>query len=217
LNGPVFAAESDRLAVAVAVIVRQGRVLLARRRADDGAPRWVLPGGKVEPGESPEAAAVREVLEEAGLTVPPRRVLGERVHPATGKHLVYVACDVIAGTAQVADAGELDAVEWIPVGELGAYVPGGFYGPVETHLRQALPGALAWEQFPGGPAAVEVSVVVHRGRMCSVNCSARTLTSNSIRLTSGRVDWTGAPPTGSGRPVPLNAIDSPTGRYPPES
>ena len=128
----------DGQAVAVAVIVQHARVLLVHRRADDGAPPWVLPGGKIEPGENPAAAAVREVLEETGLTVAPRSVLGERIHPATGRRLIYVACEGIAGTADMADADELDAVEWVPIGELGEYVQRGFYEPVEAYLRQAL-------------------------------------------------------------------------------
>jgi 8-oxo-dGTP diphosphatase len=125
-------------AVAVAVIVSHDRVLLVRRRADDGAPPWVLPGGKLEPGESPEAASVREVLEETGLTVEATRVLGERIHPATRAHLIYVVCAVIAGTARAAAADEVDAVEWVPIRELRTYVPYGFYEPVEVYLRQAL-------------------------------------------------------------------------------
>lgn len=125
-------------AVAVAVIAEHGRVLLVRRRADDGAPPWVLPGGKLEPGESPAEAAAREVLEETGLTVRGTRILGERVHPDTSVHLIYVACGVIAGTARVAAAGELDAVEWVPAGNLGEYVPRGFYEPVEAYLQQVL-------------------------------------------------------------------------------
>ena len=125
-----------RPTVAVAVIVLGGRVLLVHRRADDDAPPWVLPGGKVEPGECPGEAAVREVLEETGLTVRPVRILGERIHPDTGAHLVYLACEVIAGTARVASAGELDAVEWVPAGNLGGYVPHGFYEPVEVYLKR---------------------------------------------------------------------------------
>jgi 8-oxo-dGTP diphosphatase len=129
--------EPDRQDVALAVIVQHGRLLLERRRTDDGAPPWVLPGGKVEPGESPEVAAVREALEETGLAVRARRVLGERVHPASGSHLIYVACDVVAGTARVV-ADEVDAVQWAADGELSAYVPHGFYEPIEAHLRQVL-------------------------------------------------------------------------------
>ncbi|WP_243239441.1 NUDIX domain-containing protein [Sulfobacillus harzensis] len=51
------------------VLVRGGRVLLASN--DRG--EWELPGGHIEPGESPETALVREFSEETGLDVKPRR------------------------------------------------------------------------------------------------------------------------------------------------
>lgn len=50
-----------------ALVLREGRLLLARRRGAHGAGTWSPPGGKVEPGEAPAAAVVRELLEEAGL------------------------------------------------------------------------------------------------------------------------------------------------------
>ena len=57
-------------AVVGAAIVRDGRVLAARRTAPpEAAGRWELPGGKVESGETPDAALVREVAEELGCTV----------------------------------------------------------------------------------------------------------------------------------------------------
>ena len=53
-----------------AAIVRDGRVLACRRTSPvEAAGRWELPGGKVEPGETPEAALVREVREELGVGV----------------------------------------------------------------------------------------------------------------------------------------------------
>jgi len=114
--------------------------LLARRRVDDGAPPWVLPGGKIEPSESPETAAVREALEETGLTVKAGRLLGERVHPDTENCISYVACVIIAGAARVTAPGEVDAVRWVPFSELPTYVPGGLYEAVQVYL-DGMPGA----------------------------------------------------------------------------
>jgi 8-oxo-dGTP diphosphatase len=56
--------------VAVALTDAQGRVLIAQRPFDkEHAGLWEFPGGKIEPGESPEAALVRELREELGVTV----------------------------------------------------------------------------------------------------------------------------------------------------
>ena len=47
-------------------LVRDGRLLTVRKA---GSSRFMLPGGKIDPGESPREAAVREVMEEVGLDV----------------------------------------------------------------------------------------------------------------------------------------------------
>ncbi|MEV7679583.1 (deoxy)nucleoside triphosphate pyrophosphohydrolase [Streptomyces sp. NPDC088341] len=69
---------SDRVVVAGAVCDR-GRLLAARRSAPpELAGRWELPGGKLEPGEGPEQALVRELREELGVeTQPVERIPGE--------------------------------------------------------------------------------------------------------------------------------------------
>lgn len=129
---------SDQPAIAAAVIVDAGRLLLVRRRVAEGTLSWQFPAGAVEAGESGEQAAVREVLEETGLTVAPIKDLGERIHPNTGRHMLYVACEVLAGEAHVADADELAEVAWCDRAGTTARVPWPFYEPVQAYLDAAL-------------------------------------------------------------------------------
>ncbi len=69
---------TERMVVAGAVYDR-GRLLAARRSAPpEVAGRWELPGGKLEPGESPREALVRELREELGIEAEPdERIPGE--------------------------------------------------------------------------------------------------------------------------------------------
>jgi 8-oxo-dGTP diphosphatase len=129
---------TDEPALSMAVIVADGKLLLIRRRQREGDLLWALPGGAIEAGETPEEAAVRETVEETGLVVHAAKVLGERVHPKTGRAMTYVACEVLQGEAKVADADELDAVAWVTLDEIPKYVPYGLYGPVQEYFEAAL-------------------------------------------------------------------------------
>jgi 8-oxo-dGTP diphosphatase len=127
-------ATDGRPTIAAAIIIADHRVLMVRRRVREGQLSWQFPAGEVEPGESNEEAAVRETSEEVGLTVTATKMLGERIHPNTGRLMVYVACDVVDGMAHVADDHELDAVEWCDQAKLAEYVPYPFYEPVQDYL-----------------------------------------------------------------------------------
>lgn len=62
--------------VAAALIVRDGQVLICQRRPDQPmALQWEFPGGKIEPGETPEQALARELDEELAI----HAVIGARV------------------------------------------------------------------------------------------------------------------------------------------
>ena len=71
------------LAVAIAALVHEGRILLIRRARGDYPGLWGLPGGKVERGEHLSEAAVREIREECGVEAAFVRHLG-----CVSEHLV---------------------------------------------------------------------------------------------------------------------------------
>lgn len=108
----------------VGAIVRdeRGRLLLIRRARPPAAGSWSLPGGRVETGEVPEQAVVREVAEETGLTVTVETLTG-RVRRDGPGGVVYDIVDYTCHTCHAAPglprAGD-DAVEvgWFPPGAL---------------------------------------------------------------------------------------------------
>lgn len=118
------------------VVLLQGdRILLARHRRGKHV-YWVLPGGAVEPGETPEQAAIRELREEAGLEVRLDRLLYIEQRGASGAASVqserHTFLGQIAGgrLQSIEDPaggdpvkGYLDGVEWMPF-EAGAYDDG---------------------------------------------------------------------------------------------
>jgi 8-oxo-dGTP diphosphatase len=104
-------------AVVGAAIVRDGRVLAARRTTPpETAGRWEFPGGKVEAGESPEAALLREIREELDCEVAVTAWLPGEVAIGDRHTLTVGVCELVAGEP---DPREHDAVRWLEAGELG--------------------------------------------------------------------------------------------------
>ncbi|MET9445034.1 NUDIX hydrolase [Streptomyces sp. NPDC006610] len=130
---------TEKPGISAAIIVSEGKVLMVRRRVSEGELMWQFPAGQIEPGEAAEDAAVRETVEETGLVVTATKLLGERVHPKTGRLMSYTACEPLQGEAHVADEDELDAVAWVAHSEIKEYVPYGLYEPVQEYLDDVLP------------------------------------------------------------------------------
>lgn len=128
----------EKPAIAAAIIVQDGKLLLVQRRVAEGELSWQFPAGAVEVGETFEDAAVRETAEEAGLTVEAVKMLGERIHPKTGRLMGYVACTVMSGTAHVADSEELSDITWATPEQFRTYVPYGFAPAVQEYLDATL-------------------------------------------------------------------------------
>ena len=105
-----------------AVLVREGRVLLARHEKG-GESYWVLPGGAVEPGETLAGALVRELREEAGLEVEPGELLfvNDGYRPEAETVAVYFSARPVGESPGAGLSCEkvLREVRWFTPEELG--------------------------------------------------------------------------------------------------
>ncbi|RJE22345.1 Nudix domain protein [Aspergillus sclerotialis] len=81
-----------KIGVGVFVFDKTGKIVLGKRKGSHGSGTWALPGGHLEFGESFEACAAREVLEETGLTIANIRFLTtiNDVMEEEGKHYVTI-------------------------------------------------------------------------------------------------------------------------------
>lgn len=107
--------------VAAAVVVDNGRVLLTKRAEGQHlAGLWEFPGGKLESGESPEEALVRECREECGIEIAVAEILDATFHryPEKNVLLLFYRCSLVSGEVRhlhVADHA------WVEPKELGRY------------------------------------------------------------------------------------------------
>lgn len=110
---------TERIVVVGAALLDGGRLLAARRSAPpELAGRWELPGGKVEPGESPEAALARELREELGVEAEPvRRVPGQ--WPLRAPYVLQVwTARLRAGSPEPKALQDHDELRWLTAATL---------------------------------------------------------------------------------------------------
>jgi 8-oxo-dGTP diphosphatase len=109
-----------RLLVVAALVRADGRILLSQRRADQSLPLcWEFPGGKVEPGEAPEAALRREVQEELGCEIEVGRIFEVVFHPYEAFDLYMLVYEARI-TAGAPSAQQVAAIAWVPPREIPA-------------------------------------------------------------------------------------------------
>lgn len=110
--------------VVAAVIRDGGRILATERGYGDFKGGWEFPGGKMEPGETPEAAVVREIDEELRVTVRPTAFIETVEYDYPTFHLTMhcFMCEVVSGEITLTEhlamkwltKETLETVDWLP-------------------------------------------------------------------------------------------------------
>jgi ADP-ribose pyrophosphatase YjhB (NUDIX family) len=131
-------------------VIRDGKVLLVQECADE---RWAMPGGWADVGDKPSEMVVREVWEESGFEVEPRKVLGVYDANRGGRPLelyhaykIVFLCEIVGGEARTSD--ETLAVGFFRFDDLP---PLSTERTSERHLAEVL----AHLQDDGRPAAFD--------------------------------------------------------------
>jgi 8-oxo-dGTP diphosphatase len=107
--------QGDRhIVVAAVALVRDGHVLTVRKR---GTERFMLVGGKLEPGESARDAALRETYEEVGLEIGSATLLGEFLSEAANEpdHTLHSTVFWVESDDEPVASAEIAEVRWTPL------------------------------------------------------------------------------------------------------
>ena len=105
----------DPKVAATVLVERAGKLLFVRRRNDPGRGLWCFPGGYVDYGEDPALAAIREVEEEAGLTLDQVALLDVGFD---GRVIVITYVGRAADAAEPVPADDADMAAWFSPDEL---------------------------------------------------------------------------------------------------
>lgn len=137
--------DPDPVPVTAAIIIHNGRVLIARRLTSaHGSGGWEFPGGKIEPQETPEECLAREIHEELGVRIAIREPFLDYVFEYPGKtiRLISFRADIIEGIPVPSDHEE---ITWVSPGQLADY----------DFLPADLPIVKAVQNLHSGPGSAD--------------------------------------------------------------
>ncbi len=124
--------------VSVIVISDDQRILLVKHRKGSKQ-YWVLPGGRLEYGETFQECGAREVREETGLEVAVDKMIfiSEAIAPDRSRHIVnvYMTARVTGGTMRLGNEPVLAGVDFLPLADLQN---GALYPPVGRQILEGL-------------------------------------------------------------------------------
>jgi 8-oxo-dGTP diphosphatase len=127
--------DPEPVQVVAAIIASERGVLIERR--NDRIPPWTFPAAEILPGESPVDAVRRRVPQETGITVTPLHVIGRRIHPKTGRVMIYVAATPDSLDVRNGDPADTAEVRWAVLDDARTLMPD-MFGPARDYLTEAL-------------------------------------------------------------------------------
>lgn len=131
--------ESSVIRVVGAIVERNGAVFAARRNADRSAGGlWEFPGGKIEAGETPEAALRRELQEELNVDVSVGALVDRSLSDVESERIELSCYSARFEGDEPVSSSDHDAMTWVPIDQLSSlqWAPGDI--PIIEVLAQRL-------------------------------------------------------------------------------
>lgn len=131
-----------------AIIVRSGTVLIGQRKEGSSmALKWEFPGGKLEPGETPESCLKRELFEELGIVAEIGRFFCSGTSMADSPDgIELLTYEASFSPDQVLALREHEEIRWVPLRELGQYEFPEADRPIVQRIMESCAGAGSGEQ-----------------------------------------------------------------------
>lgn len=129
------------------IVIKDGKVLLCKRKGSHGGGTWAPPGGSLEYGEEFEEAVKRELLEEIGVRVKDLKfaAVTNNIFKSEKRHSItlFFTCRIKSGTPKIMEQEKCEAIGWFKWGRL----PKPLFVPVKRLLEQGFVPSGNWPRL----------------------------------------------------------------------
>ena len=122
--------------VVVSIVKKNNQVLIVHRKKEVDDLGWVFPGGTVEENENIYQASIRELEEETNVKGEVIKVIADRIHPHSHRHIVYIALKCLDDSSISNSDSDLDDARWVDIKDIDNYFSYPMYPLVEKYLLE---------------------------------------------------------------------------------